>query len=159
VQRTGEAVKVRLSFAEAHVLEQLFGELQDVLEPGALASSDPVRQRLYPAAYDDGQQAEAFRELTEESLQRERSERVDKCRAELSSARSIVRTELVLDADAADRWIRVLNDLRLTFGTRLQITEDDDYELDRDDPDVGLRARYVWLTALQDMLVTALLGS
>lgn len=154
----GESVRVRLSFAEAHVLEQLFLELQDLLEPGSLDPADPVHLRLYPAAYDDDRAAADYREITEEGLQRERSDRLDTCLDELRSARSVLRTEVVLDSDAADRWMRVLNDLRLTFGTRLEITEDDDHTLDPDDPDVQSRARYVWLTALQDLLVTTLMG-
>ena len=64
----------------------------------------------------------------------------------------------MLPPDAVDRWIRVLNDLRLTLGTRLGIAADDDYALDAADPDVQERARYVWLTALQDLLVTSLMG-
>ena len=160
VDRSGDRVRVRLNLAESHVLAQLFGELQDVLEPGALPPSDPVRQRLYPAGYDDPGAADAFRELTEGALRRERSERVDQCLGELIEGRSLRRTEVLLDADTADRWIRVLNDLRLTFGTRLEITEDDDFgveDLDPDDPEAHLRARYLWLTALQDVLVTALM--
>jgi hypothetical protein len=150
--------RVRLNLAEGHVLDQLFHELQDALAPDALGPDDPVRRRLYPAAYDDAGDAQDYRELTEAALQADRSERVDQCLAELRSGRSIRRTEVNLDAEAAERWLRVLNDLRLTFGTRLEITEDDDYELDETDPDVQLRARYLWLTALQDALVTTLMG-
>jgi hypothetical protein len=118
-----------------------------------------VRERLYPAAYADGADAAAFRELTEAGLQQDRSERLERCRSELRRARSILRTELVLGPDDADRWIRVLNDARLTIGTRLDISEDDDGRLDASDPDVRDRARYVWLTALQDLLVTGLMGA
>jgi hypothetical protein len=158
VTRHGESVRVRLGLAEAHVLDQVLGELQDFLEPDALEPSDPVRERLYPAAYDDADDSAAYRELTEAGLRQERSSRAEQCRVELSDARSLVRADLNLSSEAADRWIRVLNDMRLAFGTRLDISEDDDYELDADDPEVHLRARYVWLTALQDMLVTTLLG-
>ena len=52
----------------------------------------------------------------------------------------------------------MLNDLRLTFGTRLDISEDDDFDLDESDPDVQLRARLPWLTALQDALVMTVMG-
>jgi hypothetical protein len=65
---------------------------------------------------------------------------------------------VILDGDGAERWMRVLNDLRLTLGTQLNISEDDDYELDEQDPQVHLRARYLWLTALQDALVTTVMG-
>ncbi len=157
VTRHGESVRVRLGLAEAHVLDQVLGELQDFLAADALETSDPVRERLYPAAYDDADDSAAYRELTEAGLRRERNSRADQCRAELREARSLVRADLTLSSDAADRWIRVLNDMRLVLGTRLDISEDDDYELDSDDPEVHLRARYVWLTALQDMLVTTLL--
>jgi hypothetical protein len=159
IGRSGPSVRIRLTLAESHVLELLLTELRDLLAPDALERSDPVRERLYPAGYaDDPEAASAFRELTEEALQFQRSERVDQCLAELRAARSIRRTDVSLDPDGVDRWIRVLNDLRLTYGTRLDITEDDDYELDESDPDVQLRARYVWLTALQDGLVATVLN-
>ncbi len=157
--RHGESVRIRLALAEAHVLEQMLGELEELLEPDALEPSDPVRERLYPAAYDDDTDSAAYRELTEAALQRDRRNRADACLAELRDARSLVRTDITLDADGADRWIRVLNDMRLALGTRLDVGEDDDYELDPGDPEVHMRARYVWLTALQDMLVTTLLGA
>ena len=158
VVRSRDTSKVEFTPAESHVLEQLLEELQDTLEPGALEPSDRVRERLYPAAYADDEDAAAYRELTEAGLRHDRADRADQCLAELLHARTLRKVELALDADAADRWIRVLNDMRLTFGTRLDISEDDDYELDADDPDVHERARYMWLTALQDMLVTSLMG-
>jgi Domain of unknown function (DUF2017) len=157
ISRSGETVRIRLNVAEAHVLDLLLQEMQELLVPDRLDPSDPVRKRLYPAGYQDDAEASVFRELTEGTLQRERSERLEQCLAELHGARSLRRTEVVLDADAADRWMRVLNDLRLTYGTRLDITEDDEYELNENDPDVQLRARYLWLTALQDGIVGALL--
>jgi hypothetical protein len=158
VTRHGESVRIRLGLAEAHVLEQLLTELQEFLEPDVVDASDPVQKRLYPAAYDDDADAAAYRELTESSLRQERRNRADECLADLRDARSLVRTDITMSGAEADRWIRVLNDLRLALGTRLDISEDDDYELRPGDPDVHLRARYVWLTALQDMLVTTLLG-
>jgi hypothetical protein len=157
ISRHGDGARIRLNLAESHVLEQLFGELQDVLEPGALGPSDPVRQRLYPAAYEDPDADVAYREITEAALRADRNARTDRCLAEVLQGRSLRRTEVALDADGVERWIRVLNDLRLTFGTRLDISEDDDYELDERDPQVHVRARYLWLTALQDALVTAVM--
>ena len=159
VTRQGATVRVRLQLPEAHLLDQLLGELQELLAPEALPPSDPVRERLYPAGYADDADAAAFRELTEAGLQQDRSERLEHCRSELRKARAILRTDLVLAPDAADRWIRVLNDARLTIGTRLDISEDDDGHLDATDPNVRDRARYVWLTALQDLLVTSLMGA
>lgn len=158
VSRAGDGARIRLNMAESHVVEQLLDELRAIVEPDALASDDPVRQRLYPAAYQDATDEEAFRSLTEAALQAERSERVEACLAEVRAGRSVRRTEVLLDADGADRWIRVLNDLRLAYGTRLDITEDDDYQVHASDPEAPLRARYLFLTALQDLLVAALLS-
>jgi hypothetical protein len=157
VSRAGDGARIRLNIAESHVVEQLLEELRAIIEPDALGADDPVRQRLYPAAYQDASDADAFRSLTESALQAERSERVETCLAEIRAGRSVRRTEVVVDADGADRWIRVLNDLRLAYGTRLDITEDDDYQVRADDPEAPLRARYLFLTALQDLLVSALL--
>jgi hypothetical protein len=158
LSKAGDGARVRLNVAESHVLEQLFMELQELLDPEALDPSDPVRERLYPAAYADPDAEQAFRELTEAGLREDRTARVDECLAEVVAGRSLRRTEVVLDADGAERWMRVINDLRLTFGTRLDISEEDDYELDETDPQVHLRARYLWLTALQDALVTTVMG-
>jgi hypothetical protein len=158
LSKHGDGARLRFNMAESHVLEQLFGEMHDVLDPDALGPSDPVRQRLYPAAYDDADAAQDFREITESGLHADRSERLDECLADVRAGRSVRRTEVTLDADGAERWMRVLNDLRLTFGTQLNISEDDDYELDERDPQVQLRARYVWLTALQDALVRTVMG-
>jgi hypothetical protein len=158
--KSGDGVRIRLNLAESHVLEQLFTELQSILDPGALGPADPVRQRLYPAAYADPDAAQEYRELTEQSLLEERTARVDECLAEVISGRSLRRTEVTLDPDGAERWMRVLNDLRLTFGTQLNITDDgyDLDELDGNDPDAPLWARYLFLTALQDTLVTTVMG-
>jgi len=158
VTRAGTGARIRLNLPESHVLQQLLEQLQDVIDPGSLEATDPVRERLYPAAYADADAAAEFREITEAGLQEERSARLDQCLGELLAGRSLMRAELTLDADATERWLRVLNDLRLAFGTRLGITEEDDNSLDESDPQVGLRARYLWLTALQDQLVTAVMG-
>jgi hypothetical protein len=158
VSRAGDGARIRLNLAESHVVEQLLDELREIVAPDALAADDPVQQRLYPAAYQEEPDAAAFRELTESALQAERSARAETCLAEVRAARSVRRTEMVLDGDGADRWIRTLNDLRLAYGTRLDITEDEDYQMRTDDPDAPLRARYLFLTALQDLLVGTLLG-
>ncbi len=62
-----------------------------------------------------------------------------------------------LDADEADAWLRALNDLRLVLGTRLDVTEDLDYEnLDLNEPRGRDLAVYGYLTWLQEQLVEAL---
>jgi hypothetical protein len=62
-----------------------------------------------------------------------------------------------LSLDEADAWLRALNDLRLVLGTRLDVTEDLDYEnIDLNEPRGRDLAVYGYLTWLQEQLVEAL---
>jgi len=141
----------QLCFAAPEVdsLLELFRELELVLA-GAVDGSDPVVQRLFPAAYrDDARAEEEYRDLTEATLRSDRQERIAVCRADLAGG-----PEVTIDPDTGRRWIQLLNDLRLAVGTRLGITEDDDHLVtDDDDP----RIIYYWLTAMQDDIVALLL--
>jgi Domain of unknown function (DUF2017) len=146
-------LRLRLDPVEVDVLGQLLDELSEVLN-GTSEGDDGVLERLYPAAYpDDDEAAVEFRTLTESSLTAERTERIALCRAELVASSDID----LGDPDAGRRWIQVLNDLRLTHGTRLGITEDDDPDIDPTDPGQRSRLLYYWLTAVQDSVVQALM--
>ena len=72
-------------------------------------------------------------------------------------------TEVTLGPDELNLWLGVLNDARLTLGARLEITDDsnhaDEWELLPDDPATPARATYLWLTALQGLLVDTMLGT
>jgi len=76
--------------------------------------------------------------------------------------RALDTLERTLDADEltaedADAWLRVLNDLRLILGTRLDVTEDTTLaELDPNDPNAHQYAVYAYLSWLQEQLVAAL---
>jgi hypothetical protein len=120
-----------------------------------LAPTDPVLARLLPDGYtDDPEAAAEFRRYTEYDLRM----------AKLSAAAIVLDTlesggSVRLDDAQAHEWMRVLNDLRLAIGTRLNV--DEDYEamadtLPDDDPLRGLYAVYEWLTWMQDSLVSAL---
>jgi len=82
--------------------------------------TDPVLARLLPDGYTDDPEASAeFRRYTEYELRM----------AKLSAAAIVLDTlesggTLTLDEAQAHEWMRVLNDLRLAIGTRLDITED-----------------------------------
>jgi hypothetical protein len=136
------------------------GTLGDGLPPGAASE---VVARLFPDGYrDDPQAAAAFAEMTAASLLAERSGRLEQCRADLAGAGTRGRRlRMELDADAVERWLRVLNDARLALGTLLHVSEDDAWDLgsaDLSDPLEQQRARYVWLSAVQDALVQAVMG-
>jgi hypothetical protein len=143
-------VRLRLEPAEVTLLESLFAELATMLSDEA-ESGDPVVERLFPAAYADDTQAEAdFRSLTHQSLRSERMDRISLCAGELARSRDVD----LSDPETGDRWIKALNDLRLALGTRLGVTEDDYAVVPDDEP----RLIYHWLTAVQDSVVTALMG-
>lgn len=153
VSRRRGLVHLRLEPVEAALLTSLFDDFVAMLDTDALDADDPVRERLFPAGYRDDEEAAAeFRSLTETSLRTDRSERAGQCATELASA-----STLDLDGEAAQRWVKALNDLRLALGTRLGVTEDDDPDLESDDPETQARAVYYWLTAVQDSLVQALM--
>jgi uncharacterized protein DUF2017 len=159
IHHTAGGLALYFERAEGELLVQLLGDTADAMQSGALDADDPVQQRLFPTAYrDDADAEQAFRELTESALRDERIERAERCTAEVAAARTRRRgLEVVLDDEGAERWMRALNDVRLALGTRLEITEDDDHDIDPEDPNAGARMAYGWLTMVQDGLVRALL--
>jgi uncharacterized protein DUF2017 len=147
-------LRLVLEPVELDLVRALLDQLQGVLDGAAGDGAEDIRDRLSPDAYPgDPAAASEFRELTEETLRSERDERIDACRADLADGGDLDLTE----PDTARRWIQVLNDLRLAFGTRLGVTEDDSRAFDPAAPDADLRAVYHWLTEAQDLVVSELM--
>jgi hypothetical protein len=146
IERDG-AGGVRLRFHEGEVL--LLRELLDELEGLLEDPDDPALRRLFPQAHDDPESEEQYRSLVRDQLLGGRSK-----------ALAVVRDTLgdeTLSLDEADAWLRALNDLRLVLGTRLEVTEDLDYEnIDLNEPRGRDLAVYGYLTWLQEQLVEAL---
>jgi hypothetical protein len=127
------------------LLRELLDELEGLLED----PDDPALRRLFPQAHDDPESEEQYRSLVRDQLLGGRSK-----------ALAVVRDTLgkeTLSLDEADAWLRALNDLRLVLGTRLDVTEDMDYEnIDLNEPRGRDLAVYSYLTWLQEQLVEAL---
>jgi hypothetical protein len=131
-------------------LEQIFQ--QDTPE----TPEDPVLARLLPDAYqDDPEAAGEFRKYTESSLRE----------AKKYFAQTLLDTlppnggRVKLTGDQARDWLRTLNDVRLMFGVRLEVTEDFEDQLaalSPQDPKVAAFEVYGWLGAVQESLVQAL---
>jgi hypothetical protein len=131
-------------------LESLFSEDQPQ------TPQDPVLARLLPDAYqDDPAAADEFRKYTESSLRE----------AKKYFAQTMLDTlppkggRVKLTGDQARDWLRALNDVRLMFGVRLEVTEDFEDQLaalDPQDPKVAAFEVYGWLGAVQESLVQAL---
>jgi hypothetical protein len=143
----GQDGGVRLRFNEGEVL--LLRELLDELEALLEDPDDPALRRLFPQAHDDPESEEQYRSLVRDQLVTGRSKAVAVVRDTLGKE--------ALDAEEADAWLRALNDLRLVLGTRLDVTEDLDYEnIDLNEPRGRDLAVYGYLTWLQEQLVEAL---
>jgi uncharacterized protein DUF2017 len=142
----GGAVELRLSPDERSLLAGVVEELRALLDgsPG-----DPSLRRLFPPAYDEAEDEQAYRELMGGELLDGRLAALDVVAQTLDRER--------LDAKQADAWLRALNDLRLVLGTRLDVREDTfAEELRRDDPRAPALAIYAYLSWMQDQLIEAL---
>jgi hypothetical protein len=134
-------------------LEKMFNETT-AAPPEAPA--DPVLARLLPDAYqDDPEAAGEFRKYTESSLRE----------AKKYFAQTLLETlppeggRVKLTAEQARDWLRALNDVRLMFGVRLEVTEDFEDQLtslDPKDPRAAAFEVYGWLGAVQESLVRAI---
>ena len=117
---------------------------------------DPVLARLLPDAYaDDPRAAAEFRKYTESSLREAKKYFGQTLLDTLPPRGGRVR----LTGDQARDWLRTLNDVRLMFGVRLEVTEDFEEQLAAlapDDPKVAAFEVYGWLGAVQESLVRAL---
>ena len=143
--RSGE-VRIRLPEDERELLHVLCAELRERVDE---EPDHADLRRLFPPAHADDADAEAeYRRLVGSQLDvgRERA---------LATVETTTANE-TLTADEAEAWLTVLNDLRLVLGTRLDVTEDLDWDLDPADPRAPQLAVYAYLSWLQEQLVEAL---
>ncbi|MER7818754.1 DUF2017 domain-containing protein [Streptomyces sp. NPDC096153] len=136
--------------------------------------SDPALARLFPDAYakpetEQGEDEELrefsaeFRRFTENDL---RARKRDDALAVVRTLDALTATGeggavLKLTPEDSLHWLGALNDLRLTIGTRLEVTDDDEtgdlYRLPDTDPRKPMVMAYLWLGALQETLVETLM--
>ncbi|MES9508522.1 DUF2017 domain-containing protein [Streptomyces sp. NPDC000609] len=184
----GGGAAVALDEVEIAILRSLAVQLLELIGPGdepaegadPLAAlfaegpseppTDPALARLFPEAYgdEDGELRAAsaeFRRFTENDLRTRKRE----------DALAVVRTldaltvadnggaVLELTGDECRHWLGALNDLRLTIGTRLEVSDEDEndsgslYRLPDSDPRKPMVMAYLWLGALQETLVETLM--
>ena len=145
IRRKGDRVRLNL---DAHE-QALLRELLDQLEPLLAETDDPSMRRLFPPAYSDEKSDDQYRSLVRDQLVRGRAR-------SLATMRDTLANEAI-DLEQADEWLRALNDLRLVLGTRLDVSEELDYEsIDLDTPRGRDLAVYGYLAWLQEQLVDAL---
>jgi hypothetical protein len=121
------------------------------IDPTAQRPDDPALARLFPDAYDDAEQADEFRRFTQRDVRTAKLEHQMQARASLERP-----NPTQLTPDECHAWLGAINDLRLTLGTRLEVSGDGPApDLDEDDPRRALHAVYDWLTYHQDRLIRA----
>ncbi|MFP1626896.1 DUF2017 domain-containing protein [Streptomyces sp. 5K101] len=186
----GGGAAVALDEVEISILRSLVVQMLELIGPGdepaqgedPLAAlfaegpseppSDPALARLFPEAYadpeagpqDDEMRAASaeFRRFTENDL---RTRKRDDALAVVRSLDSLTvagdgGAVLELDAEDCLHWLGALNDLRLTIGARLEVTDEDEnddlYRLPDSDPRKPMVMAYLWLGALQETLIETL---
>ncbi|MFF9867825.1 DUF2017 domain-containing protein [Streptomyces sp. NPDC013953] len=182
----GGGAAVPLDEVEISILRSLAVQLLELIGPGdqpaqgedPLAAlfrdgpseppADPALARLFPNAYaDDDEELRAasaeFRRFTENDLRaRKRQDAVAVVRSlDALGVAGEGGAVLKLSAEDSRHWLGALNDLRLTIGTRLEVTDEDEnddlYRLPDSDPRKPMVMAYLWLGALQETLVETLM--
>jgi len=141
-QRVGDRTLIRLEEEERLMLVDLAGQFRSVVAD----DHDPGLRRLYPTAYPDNPDWDAdYASLGHDDLGRLRLEAADTVEATAGSPS-------LADDELAD-WMQVLNGLRLLLGTRLDISEEDQFDPEADD--APARALLAWLGFLLEEAVVA----
>ncbi len=160
-RRQDELCVARFPAEEVAVLRQVSAEVIGLLTDG-FEHGDPVVDRLFPDVYrDDPAAAAEMREYTEGEL---KTAKIDHAGAILAVLPSTGGAVVRLDDEAAQAWLRALNDGRLALGTRLEVTDDTDLMDELDDAvmvdPTSVRVRqltmYHYLGMLQESLLDAI---
>ena len=160
-RRKGSHCVATFAVDEVRVLRKVAGEVVALLTDG-MDHGDPVVSRLFPDIYpDQPEESRDFRLYTEGDL---KTGKIDQAGAILAALPDEGEGEVRLDGEAADAWLRAINDARLAMGTRLDISAETDLseELDQAllvDPSssrVFQLSVYAYLGYLQESLLNAL---
>ncbi|MFI6061324.1 DUF2017 domain-containing protein [Streptomyces sp. NPDC051286] len=183
----GGGAAVALDEVEIAILRSLAVQLLELIGPGDLPAdgedplaalfaegpseppTDPALARLFPEAYGDEDSelraaSAEFRRFTENDLRtRKRDDALTVVRTLDALPSGAEGAVLTLSADECRNWLGALNDLRLTIGTRLEVSDEDEggegslYRLPDSDPRKPMVMAYLWLGALQETLVETLM--
>jgi Domain of unknown function (DUF2017) len=158
-----DGIRANLSEDDLELLRSLPAQLRKVLES---AERDPANDRLFPPAYldvEDIESEEEFQRLAHDDLVNAKLEAVDLVvksleRAEAEQGRPLGgrRWTVELSGEETAAWLGVLNDVRLTLGVRLEITEDFTGDIDERDPRAPALHLLDYLGWLEEHLLMAI---
>ncbi|MFG1887578.1 DUF2017 domain-containing protein [Micromonospora sp. NPDC049051] len=161
-RRQGDRYVASFAIDEVRVLRKVASEVVGLLTDG-FDHSDPVVGRLFPEVYpEDPSDTAEFRRYTEGDL---KTAKIDQAGAILAALPDSGGGEVRLDAEAAEAWLRALNDARLAMGVRLEIKDgtdlgeelDDAVAVDPASSRVFQLSVYAYLGYLQESLLNALI--
>lgn len=148
VRRRRDGYELRLDDPERELLAEQLRGMRSLLIAENPASDAGVA-RLFPPAYpDDLLQNLDYERTAGNSLLAERLSGLDEAEAALSDDR--------IDEERLLALLRAINDLRLIYGVRLDVTEDTGRADFDDAQDRATYDVYVWLGWLMEHLVRAL---
>ena len=131
----------------------------DQLERVELDHTDPLIERLFPAAYTDGARAEEFRRYTEEEGRRARVAQASVVLGDLAATRE-GEEPLRVGPEHVDAWLKTVNALRLSLSVRLGVVDEASLDalerLPARDPRTQLLDLYEWLGFVLESLLEAL---
>lgn len=150
IDKTPNGLRLSLDEQEAGILRELSHEMRLLLEAD-VPPQDDVMQRLFPKAHDDEREQQSYEELVGAELRRVKMEALATVERGLSGGGAIVAE---LTGEEVDEWLRLLNDLRLAIGTRLQVDDSKmEKPFDASDPEAPALSVLHWLGWLQGTLL------
>ena len=146
LKRDCDRTTILLGEEERALLVDLAEQFRSVLA----ADNDPDLRRLYPAAYaDDAERDADYASLVHDDLLGTHLDAVDGLIGSAAAGS-------INDEDLA-AWMQVLNGLRLLLGTRLDVSEEDEFEPEA--ADAPTRALLAWLgLVLEEAVESAAAG-
>lgn len=182
----GGGFRLRLDFDEAMVLGQLTGQLIDLLQshsrtaldPDPLFASlevggshappeDPALARLFPDAYETGDESSQFRSLTEQGLLNRKLQDAIEVTSAIGPSDtpqddeeiSTEPVEIEISPELLAPWARTLTALRLAIAARIGLDAEADHpRLLADEETRGTVMVYDWLGAILESLLSAARG-
>lgn len=175
----GSGLRLCLDVDEAQLLDQLVGQLvallqshsSTALDPDPLFASlevggsesvpeDPALARLFPDAFEEAEDASAFRRVTEQGLVNRKLQDALAMRKALGMGRSIDDSDgkTTVEADITEStlavWVRTLTALRLAIAARLGLEHESDHARLLDDEETRSTVIvYDWLAAILDSVL------
>lgn len=150
VERAEGGLRVQFEPHEAGILRELTREMRMLLEAD-LPQTDDVLQRLFPRAHDDDHDEAAYRELVGGELINVKLEALRIVEERLGAEGPLDRT---VPVGEIHEWLRLINDMRLAIGTRLEVDEAKmSKEFDPRDPEGPALSVLHWLGWLQEAIL------